>query len=107
MRQPVDSAIHAMGSKKALLDIARHALVIGVGLFFALPLLWMVATSLKSDRDVFHIPLRLLPYTNSVAQVNGQALPLYDVALDGQQRRLALLQLDEGLATFVNPQRPR
>ncbi len=92
--------------KKLGLNLARHALIIAVGLFFALPLLWMVATSLKGDRDVFHVPLRLLPYTNKRVQVNGQALPLYDVTLDGGVRQLALVQMDEGHGTFVDPGNP-
>ncbi len=91
---------------KILRGLARHALIIGMGLFFALPLAWMVMTSFKGDRDVFHVPLRFLPYTNTTAQINGQVLPLYQVALDGQVRQLALLAVDEGLGTFVNPANP-
>ncbi len=92
--------------RKTFESLSRHALIIGVGLFFALPLVWMLATSFKSDRDVFHIPLRLLPYTNTLAQVNGQALPLYNVTFDNQVRQLALVSVDEGQGVFVNPNNP-
>lgn len=86
--------------------LARHALLLGVGLIFAMPLLWMVATSFKGDRDVFHTPLRLLPYTNSLVAVNGQQLPLYAVTLESGTHQLALVNLEEGLGVFVDPADP-
>lgn len=92
--------------RKILGDIPKHALILGVGLFFALPLLWMVSTSFKSDRDVFHIPLRLLPYTNTKVPVNGEPFPLYDVTLDDRVHRLALVKLDETVGQFVDPDNP-
>ncbi len=91
---------------RLVVDLPKHALIIAVGMFFALPLLWMVFTSFKGDRDVFHQPLRLLPYDNATATVNGQSLPLYDVTLDNGTRRLALLKLEDALGTFVNPENP-
>lgn len=92
--------------RKVSAGLARQTLIIGVGLFFAIPLLWMIATSLKGDRDVFHVPLRLLPSVSTLVAVNGQQLPLYEVTLDGQTRRLALVSLDEGLGVFVDPANP-
>jgi multiple sugar transport system permease protein len=92
--------------KKVILDLAKHCLIMGVGMFFALPLLWMIATSFKADRDVFHTPLRLLPYDNTMVNVNGQELPLYDVTLDDQVRQLALVKLDASNGDFVDPQDP-
>jgi multiple sugar transport system permease protein len=92
--------------RRILLDLPKHALIVGVGMFFALPLLWMVSTSFKGDRDVFHLPLRFLPYTNVMVEVNGQKLPLYDVTLGDQVRQLALVKMDESLGTFVDPNDP-
>ncbi len=92
--------------KKIIQDLLKHCLIIAVGMFFALPMLWMVATSLKSDRDVFHIPLRLLPNVNAMATVNGQKLPLYDVTMDNQLRQLALVEMEESIGQFVDPQDP-
>jgi multiple sugar transport system permease protein len=92
--------------RRILLDLPKHALIVGVGMFFALPLLWMVSTSFKGDRDVFHLPLRFLPYTNVMVDVNGQKLPLYDVTLADQVRQLALVKMDESLGTFVDPNDP-
>ena len=92
--------------RKFFQDLLKHGLIIFVGMFFALPLLWMVATSFKSDRDTFHIPMRLLPYVNSVAMVNGQELPLYDVTLGDQVRQLALVSMDSSIGQFVDPKDP-
>lgn len=92
--------------KKTMQDLLKHCLIIGVGLFFALPLLWMVATSFKADRDVFHTPLRLLPYVNTMVTVNGQQLPLYDVKIGDQVRQLALVKLEESIGDFVDPHDP-
>jgi multiple sugar transport system permease protein len=92
--------------RKMLADIPKHALIIVVGMFFALPLLWMASTSFKSDRDVFHIPLRLLPYTNTMVQVNGASLPLYDVTFGDQVRQLALVSFDASIGQFVDPNDP-
>ncbi len=92
--------------KKIIGDLLKHGLIIGVGMFFALPLLWMVSTSLKGDRDVFHTPLRLLPYVNTIVTVNGQKLPLYNVALDNQVHQLALVSMQESQGDFVDPQDP-
>ncbi len=93
-------------TRKLLQDLPKHAAIIGVGLFFALPMVWMVFTSLKADRDVFHTPPRLLPNVNSTANVNGQDLPLYDVTIDNQVRRLALAKMNETVGDFVDPANP-
>ena len=92
--------------RKRIQTLAKHCLILGVGIFFALPLLWMVSTSFKADRDVFHVPMRLLPHINTLAHVNGQMLPLYDVTIDGQVRQLALVSLAEAKGDFVDPVSP-
>jgi len=92
--------------KKILQDVPKHLLIIGLGMFFALPLLWMVATSFKGDRDVFHIPVRLLPYVNTMVDVNGLKLPLYDVTINDQVQQLALVKMDSGTGEFVDPRDP-
>jgi len=53
-----DAAVTAF--KKIAQDFAQARLIISVGMFFTLPMLWMVLTSFKGDRDVFHIPLPFL-----------------------------------------------
>ncbi len=41
--------------------IARHIVLLGVGFFFLLPLVWMISTSLKADRQIFVYPPEWIP----------------------------------------------
>jgi multiple sugar transport system permease protein len=84
-----------------------HGLILLVGLFFAVPFLWMLLTAFKSDRDVFHSPPRWLPYDNVRIDVNGEQLALYNVKLEsGITKQLALIEIREGVGTFVDPANP-
>jgi multiple sugar transport system permease protein len=84
-----------------------HGLIIFIGLFFAVPFIWMLLTAFKSNQDVFHSPPRWLPYDNVRVDVNGEQLPLYDVRLpDGTIKRLAAVKIFEGVGTFVDPENP-
>ena len=83
-----------------------HAIINFVGLFFLVPFIWMLVTSVKSDQDVFHTPPRWLPYDNVTVNVSGQSLPLYNVKTESGIKELALLKIVEGMGTFVDPQNP-
>jgi multiple sugar transport system permease protein len=83
-----------------------HTIINFVGLFFLIPFVWMLVTSVKSDQDVFHTPPRWLPYDNVTVNVNGQQLPLYSVKTEEGVKQLALIQIVEGLGTFVDPKNP-
>lgn len=83
-----------------------HLVIIGVGLFFMVPFLWMISTSLKSNQDVSRVPPNWLPHTNRTVTVNGEDLPLYTVELDGGQHELALIKIAEGYGTFLDPANP-
>jgi multiple sugar transport system permease protein len=89
-------------------QLSGHALLIFVGAFFAVPFLWMLSTSLKSDQDVFRTPPNWIPHDSATVEINGQALPLYEVTNreDGSVRQLALVKIAEGQGTFVDPARP-
>ncbi|MBL8101464.1 MAG: carbohydrate ABC transporter permease [Anaerolineales bacterium] len=84
-----------------------HGVIIFVGMFFAIPFLWMLLTAFKSDQDVFHSPPRWLPYDNVRVEVNGEKLPLYNVRVeDGTIKELAAVKIVEGVGTFVDPANP-
>lgn len=83
-----------------------HTIINFVGLFFLVPFIWMLVTSVKSDQDVFHTPPRWLPYDNVTVNVNGQLLPLYNVKTESGTKELALIKIVEGMGTFVDPQNP-
>jgi len=93
--------------RNIFLATLSHGLIIFVGMFFAVPFLWMLLTAFKSDRDVFHSPPRWLPYDNVRMEVNGEPLDLYNVRVeDGSIKQLALIQILEGIGTFVDPAHP-
>ena len=87
-------------------SLFSHTAINLVGLFFLIPFIWMLVTAFKSNQDVFHTPLRWLPYDNVTVNVNGQQLPLYDVQTSDGVKQLALVKLVEGVGTFVDPKNP-
>jgi len=87
-------------------SLFSHGIIIFVGLFFLVPFLWMVLTAFKSSQDVFHTPPRWLPYDNVLVEVNGEQLPLYDVQTEDGVKRLAAVNIVEGVGTFVDPANP-
>ncbi len=96
--------------RKKIRDFFRslfsHTIINFVGLFFLIPFIWMLVTAFKSDQDVFHTPPRWLPYDNVTVNVNGQSLPLYNVITETGVRQLAMVKIDSGLGTFVDPKNP-
>lgn len=87
-------------------SLFSHTIINFIGLFFLIPFIWMLVTAFKSDQDVFHTPPRWLPYDNVTVDVNGQKLPLYNVQTENGVQQLALIQIVEGMGTFVDPQNP-
>jgi multiple sugar transport system permease protein len=87
-------------------SLFSHTLIIIIGLFFLIPFLWMLVTAFKSNQDVFHTPPRWLPYDNLRVDVNGKQLPLYTVKTEEGEKQLALVEITEGVGTFVDPANP-
>ena len=106
----IDEERRASLRRKKIRDFLRslfsHTIINFVGLFFLVPFIWMLVTSVKSDQDVFHTPPRWLPYDNVTVNVNGQSLPLYNVKTESGTKELALIKIVEGTGTFVDPQNP-
>ena len=106
----IDEERRASLRRKRIRDFFKglfsHTIINFVGLFFLVPFIWMLVTSVKSDQDVFHTPPRWLPYDNVTVNVNGQSLPLYNVKTESGAKELALLKIVEGMGTFVDPQNP-
>lgn len=97
----------ALKPNQLLRSLLGHGLIIFVGMFFAVPFLWMLLTAFKSDQDVFRSPPRWLPYDNVRVEVNGKKLPLYTVKTElGTLRQLAAIKIVEGVGTFVDPANP-
>jgi multiple sugar transport system permease protein len=83
-----------------------HALILGVGMFFLIPFVWMLLTAFKSNQDVFRTPPRWLPYDNVRVPVGDEQLPLYNVQTESGLQKLALVKIVEGIGTFVDPEVP-
>src|SRR5215813_8437144 len=53
----------AMTDKQPVARVAlSHLILIGIGLFFALPFYWLVSTALKTDTQIFRIPPVWVPH---------------------------------------------
>src|SRR5690242_14903418 len=93
----IDDERRASLRRKKIRDFLQglfsHTLINLVGLFFLIPFIWMLVTSVKSDQDVFHTPPRWLPYDNVTATVNGEQRPLYSVKTQTGVKQLALIKI--------------
>ncbi|MEO8411152.1 MAG: carbohydrate ABC transporter permease [Propionivibrio sp.] len=83
-------------------------LALGLFLMFG-PVLWLLASSFKTEAALAEFPPSLLPYGQKVVAVAGEekSKPVYLVKLpDGKTRELAELRRIGLTATYVNPARP-
>ncbi len=92
--------------RKHLQALLGHGAVLTIGLFFLVPIVWMVFTAFKTNKDAFRFPPTLLPRDNLTVTVNGEELPVYKVPVDDEMRELALVNISEGKGTFVDPNNP-
>jgi multiple sugar transport system permease protein len=58
-------------SSRLLGELASQIVLIGVGITFMLPFVWMVSSSFKSDAEIFKLPVTLLPEQINVANYRG------------------------------------
>src|SRR5262245_45472353 len=86
--------------------LLAHAAIVGVGLFFFVPFLWMLSTALKTDTDLGRQPFHWLPRDNVRVAYQGKLLPLYTRASADRSERFGLLRSASGVGTFVNLDRP-
>jgi multiple sugar transport system permease protein len=70
------------------------------------PMVWMGVSSLKSKDAVDTIPPQWVPIEQVKVNIDGRDLFVYDIPVDGQIRRLALLSKEGATGTFVDPQNP-
>jgi ABC-type glycerol-3-phosphate transport system permease component len=72
----------------------------------SIPLLWMVSSALKSKNAVKTFPPQWIPRETVKVEIEGKSLYLYDIPVDGEMRRLALLKKNGAIGVFVNPVLP-
>ncbi|MDW8327125.1 MAG: carbohydrate ABC transporter permease [Anaerolineales bacterium] len=91
--------------KRLLQNVLIYAVLTAFGVIMLFPFIVMVTTSLKDAADTFSYPPRLLPQDAQTVAVPGfnDPLPLYDVPIDGQTRRLALAGRDARVGVYAEP----
>ncbi len=101
---------HSQKQSRKIRDVfvstLSHGFIIFIGMFFAVPFLWMLLTSFKSDKDVFHTPPRWLPHDAVRVEINGEEYPLYNVKTSDGIKQYAALKIESGVAYFVDPADP-
>ena len=83
-------------------------LLLGTLLMFG-PVIWIVFSSFKTEREIFNFPPRLLPYQQEVMDVEGydEPLPLFEVTMeDGSIQTLARVRRVGLEAQMVDPANP-
>src|ERR671937_2419384 len=58
---------HGRTGRDLALSVLKHVALLVVGVTFLIPFWWMVATSLKPNQAVFHVPPLLLPIQDPAA----------------------------------------
>jgi multiple sugar transport system permease protein len=71
--------------------VVVYALLLGFGLIFFLPFLWLVTTSLKADDAVFEFPPYWIPSRKERITVDGRPRGVY--TLDAEGERLKVVRL--------------
>ncbi len=85
--------------RRAWLHAFAYAGLAFVGVTMALPLLWMIATSLKASGATVTYPPEFIPREPVTwTSPNGEQLPLYTATVEGRARTVALMDTRPGQA---------
>jgi ABC-type glycerol-3-phosphate transport system permease component len=89
---------------QSLLTKTIIILILSAGAVLVLmPLAWMVSSSLKPIGAAGTMPPQWIPTAPLTVEIEGKTCFVYDIPVDGQQRRLAMLSKKGAIGTFVNP----
>ncbi|HSM34643.1 MAG TPA: hypothetical protein VK987_11200, partial [Anaerolineae bacterium] len=83
--------------------IGTYILLVGVGMIFLFPFIFMVTTSLKTSEEVFRYPPRLLPTEVQTATLAGEELPLYEVPVAGETYQMVPVETGVRAGVFADP----
>ncbi len=83
-------------------------LIIGTIIMFG-PVLWLITSSFKTPAELVKFPPRFLPYRQETVVVEGykKPLPLYEVTIDGEVRKLAQVRRVGIQAQMIDPANPK
>lgn len=80
-------------ARRRVIRVVVYAMLLGFGLIFFLPFLWLVTTSLKADDAVFEFPPYWIPSRKERITVDGRPRGVY--TLDAEGQRLKVVRLAE------------
>ena len=87
-------------------SIITLILAAGAGIIM-IPFLYLLSTSVKDRDQLRQSPPQLIPTAADTVNINGQDEPLYEVTVDGQTTKMALVKFRPGgKALFVDPEIP-
>jgi len=99
----------ALGNRaqEFLIKLSANLLLAGGAVAIIIPFLFMLSLALKDATQIRSDPLSIIPRSPITAVVNGEKLPLYEVAIDGTKHQMALLKNAPGKkGVFVDPADP-
>ncbi len=108
--QTITAARTGTFSRRALRNISSTIIITGIGLLvlviFLLPLAYTLATAFKHDSQLTAQNAPLYPAEAATFTFEGKPYPLYDVPIDGQIKRLALVKPFREDSDVVDPAHP-
>lgn len=88
--------------RRAWAQVLAYAGLVFVGATMALPLLWMLATSLKASGSTVTYPPEFIPREPLTwTAPSGETLPLYSAIVQGHRQRVALVRHLPGRAEVI------
>jgi len=94
------------GQSFILKTVTTLVLAAGAGIIM-IPFLYLLSTSVKDRDQLRQSPPPLIPIAATTVDINGQAEPLYQVTVNGQQSEMALIKnRPGGKGLFVDPANP-
>ncbi|MFO7533706.1 MAG: hypothetical protein R6W93_14705, partial [Candidatus Limnocylindrales bacterium] len=83
--------------------IGTYILLVGIGIIFLFPFIFMITTSLKTSEEVFRYPPRLLPTEAQTATLAGEELPLYELPVAGETYQMVPVETGVRAGVFADP----
>ncbi len=93
--------------RKFFEQFGKHLIIWAFALFFFIPFIWMVSTSLKVKADVGRFPPNFLPRENKTIEINGEVFPVFALSIaGGGQEEVAVKDYDGSDAIVFDLKNP-
>ena len=94
--------------RRAVGTIGTYALLVGIGIVFIFPFVFMFTTSLKTSEEVFRYPPQVLPTEAKTVLVEGEDEPVEVYRIPLGDSTYEMIPVDTGVAAgvFVDPADP-